>query len=365
MHLLRGGAQNPFASPLSAVVEHMAEIINEEFKHEQCNGYEIEHLLLLDIAFKPKNPRVSDDIASFLNKHKWSSKDTFADRLECAWQRFCEVVTHLRRYTFSSSMQDRFPEQHPLYMPPSEVLPGVKSVITDLGLVRELPKGTEFWRARVAEKGKALKPPDDFTSPPDDKAEQNRMSPAGISMFYGADDFGTALLEITPKDASIGWRASAVRFMAIRPLQVLDLTIDLAQMAHQKSYFAPDGRKWRHYIRFLERFAHDVSQRFVYDDEFLQGWAGEPQPDIDYVPTQVFTEYVRYHLRSADGQQVDGISYRSSQNTAGRCIVLFLDQGDCLESRWGSKPSLRWIPGSRMEAVINQTEWKWHYEGPS
>ena len=358
----------PFASRLSVVAEHMATIVNEEFQHV-ARGTEglyhdgFENLLLLEIEFKPTNDCVRTDIASFFNKRIWGWKDTFSDRLQCAWNRFCDKVRHSRRYTFWWSTEDIVPEGHPLHLPASKVLDEVSIVVAELGLIRELPIGTEFWRAQPHKNGKSPKPPEEFTSAPVNLAvTPNRMSPAGIPMFYGADDFETAVCEITPKDAPLGWRASAVRFKALRPLQVLDLSVDLAPKLRQRSYFALDGRRWRHYLRFLEQFSGDVSQRFIYDHEFLQRCAGEPRPEIDYAPTQVFTEYVRYHLHSPGGQPIDGIRYRSSLSDSGCCVVLFFDQDDCLKSRRGHQQSLGWIPGSRKEAVIEHVNLKWRYE---
>jgi hypothetical protein len=367
-----GQARNgPFAVPVSKVVEHMARIINEEFTHRELAAYDAGggmfypyfdtfEDLLQEIRFEPAKPHVSADIASFFDKHKWWWKDTYADRLELAWKRFCEAVTYSRRYTFWSSTGDIFPEDHPLRLPAGEVLPEIAGTIADLRLVCEFPEGTEFWRARAGEDGKVLLVPGDFTSPPREKTKQQRMSPAGVSMFYGADDLETAVREITPNNALCGWRASAVRFTARQPLQLLDLTLDLAQKVQQKSYFARDGRKWRHSIGFLERFARDVSRRFVYDNELLQSYAGKHEPGIDYVPTQVFTEYVRYHMRSPDGKPVDGIRYRSSVHEPGWCVVLFLDQEDCLKSL--GRPQ---GPGSRKEAVLEQIERKFRFEDPS
>ena len=70
----------------------------------------------------------------------------------------------------------------------------------------------------------------------------------------------------------------------------------------------------------------------------IPGWLREePQPDIDIRPTQVFTEYVRYHM-THDGKPVDGIRYRSSFNHRDHyvdrgCYVLFFEQDECLPGK--------------------------------
>ena len=343
---------NPFASPLSRVVQQIARIINEEFKHDELKAYEAGNGdfypyyrcfedLLDRIGFWPEHFRVKTDVASFFNKRTWWWKDTFSDRRECGWKRFCDVVRHSRRYTLWSSTEDIVPEGHPLYMPPSMILNEISAVVAELGLIRELPQDSLFWRVRL---GKVSNRPEEFTSPPTEKAVQpNRMSPKGIPMFYGADDFETAALEIAPLNPE-GHYVSGAPFKCLRPMRILDLTVDFTRKVGQKSYFAPDGRAWRNDIAFLEKFSRDVSRPLTSDNEFLQQLMGQPQPDVDYVPTQVFTEHVRYHVKW-NGQPVDGISYSSSKNRRN-CCVLFFDQDDCLKAREGRPQSLEYAGSS-------------------
>ena len=46
----------------------------------------------------------------------------------------------------------------------------------------------------------------------------------------------------------------------------------------------------------------------------------DKNPGIEYVPTQIFTEYIRF----MNNYHIDGIIYRSSL-TGGRNVVLFYD----------------------------------------
>ena len=95
---------------------------------------------------------------------------------------------HVRRYTFWTSLDDFVPEYHPDYLPPGRMLAEIKAVVDDLSLIREFPQETQFWRAREPDQGELLTVPECFTSPPLCDAKQpNRMSPAGIPMFYGAE----------------------------------------------------------------------------------------------------------------------------------------------------------------------------------
>jgi hypothetical protein len=243
-------------------------------------------------------------------------------------------------------------------MPPRKMLEEIKGVIAELGLIYELPTETKFWRARNHKLCHPLKPPEDFTSPPLDKAiKPNRMSPAGISMFYGADDVDTAAREINPNGIPPGQRASGVCFKSRRPLQILDLM----KIVPEKSYFAQEAREWRHGVEFLRRFSRNASVPIVGPagaSEFVQRMREEPLPEVDYVPTQVFTEYVRYHMThdgKPDGRPIDGIRYRSSLNDDKEnhgCYVLFFDQDDCLKSREGRPQSLKYDEKESMKTVF-------------
>ena len=52
---------------------------------------------------------------------------------------------------------------------------------------------------------------------------------------------------------------------------------------------------------------------------------------IEYVPPQVFTEYVRHLLKSPGGASIDGISYPSSRHAGGTSCVLFIKNEQCCD----------------------------------
>ena len=56
---------------------------------------------------------------------------------------------------------------------------------------------------------------------------------------------------------------------------------------------------------------------------------------IEYVPTQIVTEYFRHVFRTSIGEQVKGILYRSSRNGEGTCCVLFFGNENCCETTAG------------------------------
>jgi hypothetical protein len=75
------------------------------------------------------------------------------------------------------------------------------------GLITKIPTGTTILRCRPrARKLERFHKARELGPPPLRAAKQNRMSPAGIPMFYGSDDLRTTLKEMPdlPRYYAIG-----------------------------------------------------------------------------------------------------------------------------------------------------------------
>ena len=72
---------------------------------------------------------------------------------------------------------------------------------------------------------------------------------------------------------------------------------------------------------FLHKFSKDVSKD-AEDDE------------INYIPTQIFTEYIRFQWLHKFN--IKGIKYKSSKNENGINLVLFYTNDDCKDVNDGS-----------------------------
>lgn len=140
------------------------------------------------------------------------------------------------------------------------------------------------------------------------------MSPEGISMFYAAGDPDTALAELRPRTfpraATVATWVTAHEFPY---LDLVDITIP--------STFDMTGRVRRPWLGFLSRFAAELAKPIDID-------AGP----IDYVPTQIFTEYVRHVLVDVDATPLRGIRYGSATRLGGISRVLFVDPSGCCET---------------------------------
>jgi len=143
------------------------------------------------------------------------------------------------------------------------------------------------------------------------------MSPAGIPMFYGAFDLDTAHAETFDPAMHAGKALSVGTFRSLRDLTLLDL----AELPPVPSVFDLDRQPLIHSLRFLHAFAADISQPIARDG----------REHIEYVPTQIVTEYFRRLFRSAEGRSLDGIIYRSAKHEGANAFVLFCENEQCID----------------------------------
>jgi hypothetical protein len=254
----------------------------------------------------------------------WCKRDYAAPHLDEAmaldWKKLVEQVKYESRFLFLLS-EDEHPE-------PGQA-PSALAILTEIaefsdaaGLIRTIPAGTGFWRARAHagkethETAAAL-----GTARPEDCLAPNRMSPAGIPAFYGAETIDTALAEVrgTGHDTRPAW--SAGRFSNTEDFLVLDL----AELPEPPTIFDEDNRHLRRPLIFLAEFAEQISRPLEDGD----------REHIDYVPTQVVAEFLRVAFQAESGP-VTGIRYRSAQLKGGVCVVLFVDQSRCVDSAGGA-----------------------------
>jgi len=147
--------------------------------------------------------------------------------------------------------------------------------------------------------------------PPTDAAKQNRMSPAGIVMMYVSEDAGTALAEIVDREGIYAVGEFVIERDAI--------ILDLAELPETPSIFyeVPDSMEYdpRQHLIFLREVEEELSRPITRDDRV----------HVEYVPTQVVTEFLRTAATSHKGP-IDGIRYRSARRSGGKSLVLFADQ---------------------------------------
>jgi hypothetical protein len=189
-------------------------------------------------------------------------------------------------------------------------------IFHEFNLFAELPPATDLFRVRVVEKHCRPSTVTDLgTAPPEKAIYPNRMSPAGIPMFYGALDEVTAAVETYDPQENKNCHLVVARFRNTRPLKLLNLT----NLPPVPSIF--DEQQWYEQPRlaFLRAFEEDITKPVERSTE----------SHLEYVPTQVVTEYVRHRLRTPQGDRLDGILYRSSRQLGSNAVVIFAETQHC------------------------------------
>jgi Zn ribbon nucleic-acid-binding protein len=179
---------------------------------------------------------VQDMILAF-GGNGWCQRDYFTLRadqaLSFSWERFAELVKHESRYLFLEHRDDdEYREQHEVE--PAGMLRKLGELVVDGGLIRELEPGTAIYRARDHAAGVAYTTAAELGTAPPEVAFANRMSPAGIPLFYGAFDADTAVREAWAGPAPSRELVSVGRFTNSATLAV----IDLAALPETRSRFS-------------------------------------------------------------------------------------------------------------------------------
>ena len=249
------------------------------------------------------------------------------------WNEFCTFVKYNQRYTALIKSKDySYDKSHP-----SDFLDFIAKSI-NYYFIKELIPGEKIFRARIEEIGKIFSHKD-LTSPPPKKTTNNRMSPAGISFFYGGLDIDTCIKEVRP---SVGQRVAIAEFEVLNKLKVLNLAaseLEEKQLSifDEKYYFG-----FEEYIKpFLSYFAKDIAKPVNPNDAA-----------IDYVPTQIFTEFVRMRKfkqpnyfesinEDLSNYKVNGILFKSRLKQGGVNVVL--SKGPTISTGQHKKDNKAWL----------------------
>ncbi|MFH1021660.1 MAG: RES family NAD+ phosphorylase [Pseudomonadota bacterium] len=177
------------------------------------------------------------------------------------------------------------------------------------GLVRTWSAGTKLFRGRNR-KIDATWPLNlqELGPPPNEKALTQRMSPAGISYLYLSTEQETVLAEIQYKPpCQVAMASCTLR----HDLRLLDLTS--SNFPSLPSIFDQTRRHEYESLLFLMDFANKISERVEKDG----------REHIDYVPSQVVSEYFAKIFLLNDGSPLDGMAYESAALSEGINVVLF------------------------------------------
>jgi hypothetical protein len=333
-------SDEPIALSLDELLEYIRERIEVEYEDAANSvGYETAeggyllptmdgHKLLaaVGLAVFVKDVSLLDDLASpfhdtpWVHRHAYSLTEEQARRL--AWTHFATLVKHRVRYM-------QFPPEEPddeEITAPSEMLDELGDLFVTHDLFTNLEPGTELFRVRIHKPGSAPANSQDEMGPPPVEAARyaNRMSPAGVSMFYGSLDEATALAETYVRYDATPAEATIAVFRVTERIPVLNL-VDVPPIP---SFFGSDeANLHRAAVSFLHDFNADLTKSIAKDG----------REHIEYVPSQIVTEYVRYRLPEKAHRQVKGIVYRSARRRKGIGCVLFFAHEDITLKDYGPR----------------------------
>lgn len=227
-----------------------------------------------------------------------------------SWRRFRHEILHEQRFFNQRALETL-----------KEIFDGLHLLRDDSNIpavyqLRPGDTGSQFFRARKAnsleERRIIVKDlANKLGPPPQHLCRPGRMNASGIAVFYGAFDVNTCVAELRP---AVGETVISAKFSLIRPIVVLDTT-RFSGRPKAINIFAKTYITRMKLWKFMATFMNEISMPCLPDDEYL-----------DYVPTQVVSEYLT-HLheisRGGAARTIDAIIYRSAQNGSGKNIAIF------------------------------------------
>lgn len=301
------------------------------WKHAVSDGYDI--VDSLDVI--TENESLISDIRASISDRQWVNLNyyypTRSEMLIRSWQAFVELVKHRRRYTFFLETE---PPSDEWRYGPAQLFSHSVSLAEDLSMIREICPDDIVYRARMQPHGEEYTSVSSLGPPAAALARvANRMSPAGIPMFYGSFDETTAMMEVV--HTLTAHHPLAIKIAPFSPISCMRV-LDLTHIPSLPSPFS-DADNWQiEYLRFLRQFAEAVSEPIRRDGS----------ENSEYVPTQVFSEYVRYQHLDSDIPQIFGILYPSAVVDGGASCVFYLSQSDCYDQGTSNNAEIGLIMGT-------------------
>lgn len=278
---------------------------------ETLDSYE----LLERVGLDTNNEELFDVILSNLPSEIWCENEPYQlrehEELNYTWKNFSNTVKYKCRYTFlqNETTQNDRTLQYDLV---SNILNKLSDFFKNNDLIINLKKGTKIFRVRKFDNNDPFELTlSEICTPPENKTISSRMSPAGIPMFYGAKDLDTAIKEVGVES---GKEIVYAQFKLTKDCNIIDLT----KLPEVPSFFSGSDSYTRSVLKFLHDFLTD----------FTKPIAKDGIEHIEYVPTQILTEFCKYYFQSTN-TPIDGFAYPSSVKELGISYCIFADREQC------------------------------------
>ena len=294
--------------------------------HEEdvLDGYDIVNKYL-----ETDSTELLGDVCSSIGDNQWCKVNYYGSTpheiLSSGWERFANTIKHRSRYTFYRNFDEEVEQFDPDGIPTQTFLDELSKLFNANSMYAVLRKGDIVFRVRSHRKAELFTKSSQLGTAPIVNARfSNRMSPAGIPMFYCSTDASTAIKEVYDNKTGA---ITIAKFELLKDLNVIDLT--KAPMC--PGIFSGHSRAHRQSIQFLNDFVLDFSKPV--EKSFTE--------NIEYIPTQVITEHLKFQHKIAHTIRVDGVKYFSAKENATTSIVLFVDNKQCIdESDLISEPAI-------------------------
>lgn len=255
---------------------------------------------------------IEADVQALLEDNTYAKNftGTPADWHSEYWGRFVDLVKYKARFIlFRKDFTFEYDFDDPRY-----ILDTIGELLPEL--VKTVPPRQQLTRVRVSQRGiGGMWAANLGTNSPRHTKQASRMSPAGIPLFYAAESLSTAIAEVSPSESDKLCHIGT--FETSSDALLIDFTAVPLMPSIYDEYLADK----REAILFLRRFVKDMALPVEKNGE----------GNIDYLPTQIVTEYIRY-LFKVDGKNVNGIRYPSTQHEGGVCYAFFVDSAHCLNA---------------------------------
>jgi hypothetical protein len=229
------------------------------------------------------------------------------EQLHWGWDLFVETIKSSSRFVFLHPAAHR--THYMTEINAAEMLDRLGEVIDACGALIPLPKGQPLLRGRKHHADTVLESADELGPPPAQLTPGQRMNPPGIPFCYGAHEERTALAELRGLDGEV---ATVAKWCTARDSYI----VDLARLLPVASIFDQNPYAPRHQMKFLYRFAEEISKSMRAHDN----------SEVDYVPTQVVAEFIRRCLHAPLSEEpVEGLSYSSAIHPGDTNVVFFAD----------------------------------------
>ncbi|MFA5410347.1 MAG: HEPN-associated N-terminal domain-containing protein [Candidatus Omnitrophota bacterium] len=335
---------NPISASLEDVVGLIVRSLNRLYddpnnclpwdSEDHCyfgTTYYIDDVLYdMGLSLTVKDQEMADQLSQDLTQHidcdTWTPREisilSKSEAYELGWERFVKQVKHYSRFIFSLIHYKPDPYESRDVPLPSQMLSKILHMIHDTSMVRIVKKGAIFYRTRICFEGESIKDTaHDLGAPTNENAKfSNRMSPEGIPMFYGAFEEETAEEEIRAIKYRSGQLKKALsikiaQFVLLRDISVVDFT-----RRHDYCLFDEEiDERELNMKAFLNHFVRELSKPIEKDG----------REHIDYVPTQIVTEYLKYKCVDRKDRRIKGIVYPSARRDGTSC-ALFIRNNHCV-----------------------------------